>query len=759
MKLLCTLIHYFFFIALFLIAEASKGQTTCLPIYVSPTGIATALGTTSAPTTLETAVFRVQTIGGTIKMGIGTYSIDRTLQIPSDLTLEGGFDPLNNWNKTSLAGATVIHRTALNPEGVYNTNQHLTALEMNACVNVRLQDITITTAVGGAGISTYGIFMNNVSDYHITRVQVLPGNAGSGIEGAEGCGRTGSTGANSMDGGDGLNGETGEIDDNSANIKGGSGGAGGVACNGTVAAIGGLGGTANNGNLGQTGNSALAGSMDGGAGAGGGRGGPEANGFQGGTSGAGGAPTGCAATPTGLGAIVIGGIGGLLDNPGTAGGDGLNGIDGNVGCVGSQGSAGSIQNCRFYIGGQGGMGTDGSAGSGGSGGGGGGGQYCTLCLDGTGNAGGGGGGGGAGGAAGMGSFGGAASFGIFICNNGNNGWIEDCFVEAGAKGAGGQGGFGGVGGFGGQGGSGGSTGLNEIGRGGNGGVGGTGGDGGQGGNGSDGLAVNIYWSGTGTSPIEMDSMFDLVGQSIIQVSNVGSIGQSVEFIDVSLPTGAGLTNWDFDLANNWASPAIAMDNPSTTVYAMPGRYSIRHNTTGAARAVYKGFFCIPVGFTITTTTTASSSATVGDGTANVVPQGGGSYAYQWDASTGNQTLPTVGALVPGTYCVTITDVNGCMNVACPTVLLNTGIYSINEEEQFVNLYPNPTKNHCTLSTKEVVGKKELKVVNTLGQLKYQAIFDETEHSIKVQEWTNGVYWLELNSENGRRWIKKLVVQN
>jgi hypothetical protein len=751
---------YLFFI---LITEFCLGQTSCIPIYVSPTGVATALGTESMPTTLETAVFRAQTMGVTIKMAIGTYTIDSALQIPSNVTLEGGFNPANNWTKTSLAGATVIHRTALNPEGIYNTNQHLTALEMNACVHVRLQDLTITTADGGLGISTYGVFINNASDYHITRVQVLPGNAGSGVEGIQGCGRTGNVGSSALDGGSGANGEDGEIDDDNANVKGGNGGVGGIACNGTIGALGGLGGAANNGNVGQDGGSAVAGSMDGGAGAGGGQGGPDANGFGGGTSGAGGAPivppSGCAATPTGLGLIVVGGIGGLVDDPGTAGANGSTGVNGNVGCTGNQGSGGSIQNCRFHVGGQGGMGTDGSAGSGGGGGGGGGGQNCSFCIDGTGNAGGGGGGGGAGGIAGMGSFGGGASFGVFICNNGPNTWIEDCFVEAGAMGTGGNGGLGGVGGFGGQGGLGGSDGLSEIGRGGNGGAGGQGGDGGQGGNGSDGLAVNIYWSGTGTSPVEMDSTFDLAGQAVIQVNNVGQMGQAVEFTDVSLPIGVGLTNWDFDLTNNEAIPAVSSDNPTTTYYTLPGRYSIRHNTTGTALSVYKGFFGIPVGFTIASTTTASNSATVGDGTITVSTQGAGASTYQWDANVGNQASSTVVNLIPGTYCVTITDGNGCLNRTCATVLLNTSTYSINNQEEFVNLYPNPTKNQCLLSVKEVEGMKELVVVNALGQLKYKTTFDGTEYLLNVQEWTNGIYWLELHSESQGRWIRKLIVQD
>lgn len=763
MKSLSTINFYLLFIGIFLINSICQGQIACVPIYVSTTGTATALGSMSMPTTLEAAVSSVQFTGGTIRMAIGTYTIDSTLEVPSYVILEGGFDPNSNWSKTSLAGATTIHRTTLNPEGSYNTNQHLTALEMNGCEGVRLQDLTITTAAAGAGISTYGIFINNASDYHITRVQVLPGNAGSGVEGMLGCGRIGVAGSSPLDGTNGINGENGEIDNNNANIKGGNGGTGGIACSGTTAALGGLGGTTTNGSVGQDGSSAVAGSMDGGAGAGGGQGGPESNGFQGGTSGAGGAPTvpswGCAATPTGLGGFVVGGIGGLLDDPGTAGTDGINGIDGNIGCTGSQGSQGSIQTCRFYVGGQGGTGTNGSGGSGGSGGGGGGGQNCTFCVDGTGNAGGGGGGGGAGGEAGMGSFGGAASFGIFICNNGNNSWIEDCFVRAGAAGLGGNGGLGGVGGLGGQGGLGGSAGLNEIGRGGNGGAGGNGGDGGQGGNGSDGISVNIYWSGIGVSPVEMDSTFDLVGQSVIHVSHVETIGQLVEFTDVSLPTGTGITNWDFDLGSNWANPATAIDNPSTTSYRGAGHYTIRHNTIGAALAEYKGFLGIPKGFSIASTATAATSTITGDGTATVLPQANSTYTYQWDAAANNQTTATATGLVPGTYCVTITDANACLNASCVTVLLNTAIHSTQNKEQQLKLYPNPTKNHCLLVLKETIGVKKVQVVNALGQSIYQAKFKTTKYNIDVKDWTNGVYWVTLYSETGERWIEKLVVQH
>ena len=59
-----------------------------------------------------------------IKMSIGTYTIDSALtDIGNYATIEGGFDPANNWQKTSQPGATTIHRTANNVNGTGNTKR------------------------------------------------------------------------------------------------------------------------------------------------------------------------------------------------------------------------------------------------------------------------------------------------------------------------------------------------------------------------------------------------------------------------------------------------------------------------------------------------------------------------------------------------------------------------------------------------------------------------------------------------------------
>jgi len=57
-----------------------------------------------------------------------------------------------------------------------------------------------------------------------------------------------------------------------------------------------------------------------------------------------------------------------------------------------------------------------------------------------------------------------------------------------------------------------------------------------------------------------------------------------------------------------------------------------------------------------------------DGEATVNIDGGTlSYSYQWDADAGNQTTATATGLSAGTYCVVVTDANGCMVEDCVTL--------------------------------------------------------------------------------------------
>ncbi len=134
-------------------------------------------------------------------------------------------------------------------------------------------------------------------------------------------------------------------------------------------------------------------------------------------------------------------------------------------------------------------------------------------------------------------------------------------------------------------------------------------------------------------------------------------------ISVVASGGDGSYNYQWD-----ASTGSQTTNPATGL--APGTYCV-DITDGLGCTV--GPFCATID--PVTAVTASSSTTPAlcngacDGSATVTPAGGtGTYTYQWDASTGNQSTPTAVGLCAGTYSVTVTDGNGCSIVVSGIVV-------------------------------------------------------------------------------------------
>jgi len=617
--------------------------TACNVVYASPTG--SGAGTRTDPASLRDAIGLAACNNTLVKLEQGIYTIDSAItNVTSELTIEGGFTA-GFASKISTKDATIIRRSANNPEGP--NNRSLVAFIINGQSNFRFQDLTIQTenAIGG-GISTYGVHMTNCSDYFFVRVAIEPGSASNGTAG--------------IDGADGLPGATGGTGEQADGCNGC--GAINPLCSSSPATIGGTGGT-------------------GGGGVGAGVNGTGRNGGGGGTGGNGGAedptaptagnPSGGSATAT---AITIVGTAGAIGDPGVAGGDGDPGNPGAPGNPGSPGSGGSMSpgvNGGFYVPGTTGTnGTDGTGGSGGSGGGGGGPQGpCSLFnpCDGTnGNAGGGGGGGGQGGQGGTGGGGGGSSYGVVLHNNGANGAFVNCNVKSGAPGQGGLGGDGGDPGAGGMGGPGGTTCCTETGCGGNG---GPGGDGGQGGDGGDGLAGESQDIAllSGSSLLLSQILFDLASQPTIEIDNISCTNTD---IDVSGP-----------LSDNWilgagANPAASSGQSITYQYTTIGRKTLVYGTN-----TYTEFWNIILDNTIVAE--ADVIAPIVDGIPTICAgqtadftalTGGTNYVYHWDFGTsGNPALvgtqyESVNGLVfnlSGTFDVTLRYETDCCGLSDP----------------------------------------------------------------------------------------------
>lgn len=518
----------------------------CNNIYVTTTGTGSGL-TPSSPTSLSNAISLAACNNATIKMAMGTYTINSAIVVASNMTIEGGFDPADNWSKSSQAGATTIFRSNANPEA---SPSRLVGVYANAAANFRFQDVTIQTAnATGNAMSTYGVHLTSCSDYYFTRTQVLPGNASNGANGNNGVAGT-----------TGFNGQNGLAGDNDTEADPGHGGSGGAGA-GSGSGSGGAGGfDSNGGGCCASGPPGVAGNASsnwraGGGGGGGGCGGEEDN--AGGSGGFGGGVNGS-------GGQCCGGNGGSGGDPGGAGGTGTNGINGLNGSNGSIGSLGVHASGFWTPGGQGTSGQDGQGGKGGAGGGGGGGQGCTFCDDGAGSGGGGGGGGGQGGTGGTGGWGGGSSFGVYLYLNGSATNFQDCFVDPGNFGAGGNGGTGGNGGNGGARGLGNTYTSGEVGAGGNGGIGGKGGNGGTGGSGRTGVSTQVHLA-SGIPPVSQAYNAPLALQPTITVENISCTNTDVDF------TGPSSNAWD--LGNN-ASPQSVSGSTVTTQYTNVGRKNI-----------------------------------------------------------------------------------------------------------------------------------------------------------------------------------------
>jgi hypothetical protein len=550
-----------------LIIGAPQGPVECINIYVSPTGDPNGAGTQFEPTTIHTALRRSACNNTVIKMAIGTYNTDSTLDVTSYLTIEGGFDPLNLWRKSSQQGATTIIRSNANPLG-FPGAYHLIGFNANNAQGFRLQDLTVLVDdADSLGMSTYGIRLAACSDYNIVRCHVRAGAAGAGL--------TGQNGISGVDGCDGSIGIAGTVGDNFI-------AAGGAGCDGGGISGFGFGGSGGAGGVGQGGDSATVASFDGGGGGGGGSGNTHIGGilsFAGGGAGSGGVPPGVGGIPAGSvttspcgGGDGGGGARGAAGN--NNGSNGVNGIPGTNGSNAPVGSAGIT--CAFFTpGAQALEGQDGIGGTGGCGGGG-----ASAVVPNNGGGGGGGGGGGQGGRGGSGGTGGGGSFGVYIYDNGSNGNIDDCNIAASAAGIGGTGGTGGTGGLGGNGALGGFSG-NNVSRGGSGGAGGNGGNGGQGGTGATGLSQAIAFAACdpGSVLVNSDASFNLATQPVIIVENVNCTNAPIFFTATTLPignpgAGVGVANWDYSVFNTFCNPATGINNPDTTQYDSLGRYTI-----------------------------------------------------------------------------------------------------------------------------------------------------------------------------------------
>lgn len=81
----------------------------------------------------------------------------------------------------------------------------------------------------------------------------------------------------------------------------------------------------------------------------------------------------------------------------------------------------------------------------------------------------------------------------------------------------------------------------------------------------------------------------------------------------------------------------------------------------------------------------------------------------------------------------------------------------NQSPDFV-VYPNPAHAEFQVSTSKFQVGDEIKIFDTVGRTIYQTMFSNSNLSIQIQEWRNGVYFVQVKN-NAYSSVKKLIVQH
>ena len=76
----------------------------------------------------------------------------------------------------------------------------------------------------------------------------------------------------------------------------------------------------------------------------------------------------------------------------------------------------------------------------------------------------------------------------------------------------------------------------------------------------------------------------------------------------------------------------------------------------------------------------------------------------------------------------------------------------------LELFPNPSGHQVTLRSINQETIQHVTVYNTLGARVYQQSNKHNSHVIQVNAWPEGVYWIDVQTENGRR-VRKFIKEN
>ncbi|MBT3418326.1 MAG: T9SS type A sorting domain-containing protein, partial [Flavobacteriales bacterium] len=143
----------------------------------------------------------------------------------------------------------------------------------------------------------------------------------------------------------------------------------------------------------------------------------------------------------------------------------------------------------------------------------------------------------------------------------------------------------------------------------------------------------------------------------------------------------------------------------------------------------------------------------------LVAGGNSPYSYLWNTSSTSSVITVVAI---GTYWVIVTDASGCFSDTVYFEVTNLSTDILDSEINHLIIYPNPSSGiiHLQIDVINILDI-EIRIINSTGQIiEKNNLSDykgEYTHSFNLSEYSKGIYFLELETENGKI-NKKLILQ-
>ncbi len=217
-------------------------------------------------------------------------------------------------------------------------------------------------------------------------------------------------------------------------------------------------------------------------------------------------------------------------------------------------------------------------------------------------------------------------------------------------------------------------------------------------------------------------------------------------IEVALNVTGGL----LPLTVNWSAGATG--NPVTLE---PGFNNVVvTDAAGCAASV----FVIVEEFGITTESTPATGAANANGSAQVQIKGAAALpvTYLWDNGA---TTPGINNLLPGIYCVTVTENGGCTRTACVEVEFSSGTTQPFLAGGGLVISPNPATVGSTIFIRPMEENGVWELVDTQGKICDQRVFTGQESSIVLPDYLPEGMYIALIKTNKFLYTNKIFLKN